>query len=238
MQKDDIYRLKKLPLFAEIADANFDRIIRPSFVQSFPARTVLLKEDEPADFLFVVLDGLVVMSAKSDDSETVLEVLGAADVFILAAVLNDDVCLQTAQTLTSARILMVPSSLVREILNEDNGFMRAVVFETARAYRKLVKELKAHKLRSSIQRLANWIIRESLATERTDVVVLQYEKRVLAAYLGMTPENLSRSFASLSEYGVTTHASSIKIGDYNKLWQFASPSPLIDRHEPALQPRT
>ena len=238
MHKDDVDRLRKLPLFAEMADVNFERIIRPSFVQSFPARTVLLKEDEAADFLFVVLDGLVVMSAKSGESETVLEVLRMADVFILAAVLNDDICLQTAQTLTSSRILMVPSSLVRGILNEDNGFMRAVVFETARAYRKLVKELKTHKLRSSAQRLANWIIRESLTAENNDVVILQYEKRVLASYLGMTPENLSRSFASLADYGVTTQSSSIKIGDYNKLWQFASPSPLIDRHEPLLQSKT
>ena len=77
-----------------------------------------------------------------------------------------------------------------------------------------------------------------LTAENNDVVVLQYEKRVLASYLGMTPENLSRSFASLADYGVTTQSSSIKIGDYNKLWQFASPSPLIDRHEPLLQSKT
>ncbi len=37
--------------------------------------------------------------------------------------------------------------------------MRAIVFETARAYRRLVKELKAQKLRSSVQRLANWIVK-------------------------------------------------------------------------------
>lgn len=98
MRKEDIDALKNLPLFMDMADATFERIMRPSFVQSFPPRTTLIKEDEPADFLFAILDGLVLMSAKSDDGETALEILRAADIFILAAVLNDDVCLQTAQT--------------------------------------------------------------------------------------------------------------------------------------------
>ena len=233
MRKDDIDALKNLPLFTDMADATFERLVRPSFVQSFPPRTTLITEDEPADFLFVILDGLVLMSAKSDDGGTALEILRAGDIFILAAVLNDDVCLQTAQTLTPTRVLMAPSSLVRDLMSEDTGFMRAIVFETARAYRRLVKELKAQKLRSSVQRLANWIVRESLLNDGTDVVMIPYEKRTLAAYLGMTPENLSRSFTTLGSHGVSVHASAIRITNRNKLLQFAAPSNLIDKQEPA-----
>ena len=233
MRKEEIDALRNLPLFTDMADATFERLVRPSFVQSFPPRTTLIREDEPADFLFAILDGLVLMSAKSDDGETALEILRADDIFILAAVLNDDVCLQTAQTLTPTRVLMVPSSLVRDLMSEDVGFMRAIVFETARAYRRLVKELKAQKLRSSVQRLANWIVKESLLNDGADVVMIPYEKRTLAAYLGMTPENLSRNFATLGSHGVTVQASAIKITNKNKLLQFAAPSHLIDRQEPA-----
>lgn len=233
MRKEDIEALRNLPLFMDMADTIFERIVRPSFVQAFPPRTTLIREDEPADFLFVILDGLVLMSAKSDEGETALEILRTNDIFILAAVLNDDVCLQTAQTLTPTRVLMVPSSLVRDLMSEDTGFMRAIVFETARAYRRLVKELKTQKLRSSVQRLANWIVKESMLNNGADVVIIPYEKRTLAAYLGMTPENLSRSFATLHSHGVSVQASAIKITNKNKLLQFAAPSHLIDRQEPA-----
>ncbi len=233
MRREEIDALRNLPLFMDMADATFERIVRPSFVQSFPPRTTLIREDEPADFLFAILDGLVLMSAKSDDGETALEMLRADDIFILAAVLNDDVCLQTAQTLTPTRVLMVPSSLVRDLMSEDVGFMRAIVFETARAYRRLVKELKAQKLRSSVQRLANWIVKESLLNGGGDVVMIPCEKRTLAAYLGMTPENLSRNFATLGSHGVSVQASVIRITNKNKLLQFAAPSHLIDRQEPA-----
>ncbi len=127
---------------------------------------------------------------------------------------------------------MIPSSLVRSMMSEDSGFMQAIVFELARSYRRLVKELKTQKLRNSVQRLANWIVKESLANNGTDVVTIPYEKRILAAYLGMTPENLSRSFANLGAHGVSVQASAVKIIDYDKLLAFASPSPLIDKEEP------
>lgn len=231
MRKDDTDILRRLPLFADITQTSFERIISPSFAQSFPPKTTLLKENEHADFLYVILDGLVLMSAKSNEGETALEILGAVDVFILAAVLNDDVCLQTAQTLTTTRILMIPATLVRDLMSQDVGFMRAIVFETARAYRRLVKELKTQKLRSGVQRLANWILKESLTSAEPDVVVIPYEKRILAAYLGMTPENLSRSFAGLAPHGVSVQASHVRIFNKDKLLNFAVPSHLIDSRE-------
>lgn len=231
MREEDICALRSLPLFAKVDEKTFERIITPSFMQSFPPKTVLLKENAPADFLYVILDGLVLMSAKSHEAETALEILRAVDVFILAAVLNDDVCLQTAQTLVSTRVLMVPATLVRDLMSEDSGFMRAIVFETARAYRRLVKELKTQKLRSSVQRLANWILKESLTSADPDIVVIPYEKRILAAYLGMTPENLSRSFASLGMHGVSVELSTIRIVNSERLLRFAAPSHLIDSQE-------
>jgi CRP/FNR family transcriptional activator FtrB len=232
MRDEDILVLKTLPLFLGMRDKTFEFLIAPSFAQSFPPRTTLIEENQPSDFLFVVLDGLVLMSARSEEGETALEVLRSGDVFILAASLNNDVCLQSAQTLTAARVLMIPSSLVRSMMSEDSSFMQAIVFELARSYRRLVKELKTQKLRNSVQRLANWIVKESLANNGTDVVTIPYEKRILAAYLGMTPENLSRSFANLGAHGVSVQASAVKIIDYDKLLAFASPSPLIDKEEP------
>lgn len=38
-----------------------------------------------------------------------------------------------------------------------------------------MKELKAQKLRSSVQRLANWIVKESLLNDGADVVMIPYE---------------------------------------------------------------
>lgn len=234
MHIDDIETLRRLNIFQGVKESTFSRAIAPSFLQSFPAGTVLLRENTSADFLYIVLEGLVEMSAASNDSDTVTEILGPVNLFILAAVLNDNVCLQSARTLTPARILMIPAPLIRELLGEDQSFMRAVVFELARAYRRTVKELKKQKLRSGAKRLANWILREYARQGQNVAMKLPFEKRVLASYLGMTPENLSRGFATLAQYGVQASGGNILLSDLVALTGFANPSPLIDGEEPSV----
>jgi len=235
MRSDDVEKLKHLNILEGVKQSTFEKIIVPSFLQSFPAGTVLLEENSPADFLYITLEGLVEMSASSMKNETVIEILGPTSLFILAAVLNNDVSLQSARTLTPARILMIPASLIRDLMVEDSDFMRSVVFELARAYRRTVKELKRQKLRHGTQRLANWLLREDDNQGGSGAIRLLFEKRVLASYLGMTPENLSRGFAVLADYGVVSDGSRIELCDRATLERFASPSFLIDAAEPTMR---
>ncbi|MCA0423330.1 MAG: cyclic nucleotide-binding domain-containing protein [Proteobacteria bacterium] len=234
MRAEDIEKLKCLKIFRGVMENTFQRAIAPSFLQSFPAGTILLEESKPADFLYIVLDGLVEMSSSATGEETVIEILGPVNLFILAAVLNNDVCLQSARTLTPARILMVPATLIRELLGEDHDFMRAVVFELASAYRRTVKELKNQKLRRGTERLANWLLREERHQGGDGRLTIPYEKRILATYLGMTAENLSRGFSALAAHGVNIKGLQIDIVDIGKLTDYARPSPLIDDGEPQL----
>ena len=57
---------------------------------------------------------------------------------------------------------------------------------------------------------------------------LNSEKRRLASFLGMTPENLSRAFKALEPYGVAVNGHQIEIKDPEELARFAKPNHLID----------
>ena len=61
-----------------------------------------------------------------------------------------------------------------------------------------------------------------------DIIEMHFDKRTLASHLGMTPENLSRSFSLLKKYGVRNLGRDIVIDDPSALKQFANPNPLID----------
>ncbi len=54
------------------------------------------------------------------------------------------------------------------------------------------------------------------------------EKKRLASFLGMTPENLSRAFKGLEPYGVKVAGTQIMITDLKELTRYAKPNPLID----------
>jgi CRP/FNR family transcriptional activator FtrB len=87
----------------------------------------------------------------------------------------------------------------------------------------IVRQVKDLKLRSSTQRLGCYLL--ALAREQNveGEFRLPYDKRLLAGRLGMTPENLSRAFASLREYGVETHGSRVALHNPAALEAFAAP---------------
>ena len=122
---------------------------------------------------------------------------------------------------------------VRNVFDKDAAFARAIVGELAARYRDVMRDLKANKLRPSLERLANYILR--LAPKRgaqklgnTTSFKLPIEKRTLASYLGVAPEHLSRALAQLAEHGVIISGQTITIKDKKRLQHLARPHLLID----------
>ncbi len=149
--------------------------------------------------------------------------------FILAATIKDAPYLMSARTLEKSRIILLPSEDVRQVFEKDGAFARAIVTELSQCYRAVVKNTKDLKLRTSLERLANYLLRQMGRTGSSAFDLLM-EKRRLASFLGMTPENLSRAFKGLEPYGVRVDGNHIKITDTEELMRFAKPSPLIDDH--------
>lgn len=231
MRPADIEEMRQIKLFRDCRQETFDALLRAAYLQRFPRGVVLIQENEPADFLYVVVEGLVEMFASHAGRETTVEFIDPMGTFILAAVLKDQVYLQSARTLERSRVLLIPAESVRDAMRQDDAFMSAVVSELATCYRILVKELKDQKLRTGLERLANWLLRTNRLQGGRGIVEIGVEKRILASRLGMTPENLSRGFASLCSYGVEVAGAVVTLHDVEELTRFARPNPLIDNPE-------
>jgi CRP/FNR family transcriptional activator FtrB len=228
MRLEDAGEIRQLALFRDCADDTFESLVRAGFLQRFPPGVVLIQENDPADFLYIVVEGLVEMYAANAGRETTIGFVYPIGTFILAAVLKDQVYLQSARTLEKSRVLMIPAENVREAMRTDAAFMSAIVTELATCYRNVIKDLKSQKLRSGTERLANWLLRAERQQGGKGVVRLKVGKRVLASRLGMTPENLSRAFATLGPYGVEVDGPTIHLKDVGDLDKLAKSSPLID----------
>ncbi len=228
MRSIDLPLVRELDLFAEMEEANFDELMQAAFLQRFPPQVQLITEGDPADFLYIMVEGGVELFASNNGRETSIEIMRPVTTFILAAVLRDAPYLMSGRTVENSKILMVPSENVRAIFARDQVFARAVVRELAARYRGVVKSLKNHKLRNAVERLANFLLRTEAEQGGSGVVQLQVDKRTLAALLGMTPENLSRAFATLKPYGVEVSGREIRLAKIDDLRSLAKPSPLID----------
>lgn len=228
MRIAELELIRDLPLFHDIAPEHFDKLTESALLQRFPARVELIHEGALPDFLHVVVEGSIELYSQHNGHETTLDILGPLATFILAAVIRDEPYLKSARTLTEARILMIPAKALRDAFGRDSAFARAIVNELATRYRSIVRALKNEKQRTSCERLANWILKTDAAQGGTGHVAFEYDKRTLASLLGMTPENLSRSFSQLKNHGIRSASRGVVIEDRSALEHYSQPTPLID----------
>ncbi len=228
MPESDFPDIRSLHLFAGIEDQHFRALMRGAYVQNFPPQIELISEGDPSDFLHIMLSGSVDLFSTWNGRETSMATVRPIATFILAATIRNAPYLMSARTLEKSRIALVPSQDVRAVFDVDHDFARAIVSELAQCYRTVVKNTKDLKLRTSLERLANYILRQQDRAGGAAEFELNFEKRRLASFLGMTPENLSRAFKGLQPYGVAVNGNRISVKDRNDLERFAKPSPLID----------
>lgn len=215
--------IARLPLFREMQDEQRERIFSGAFLQVFPPQLTLFEIGQHADFLHVLVDGLVELYATSAGRDTTMRIIEPVTSFIQAAVVTDMPYLMSARTLAPSRILLIPAPLMREVIKEDTALMQATMRELAIAYRNMVRALTDMKLRQSAERLGNLILQQERRQGGTGKVRLRAEKRLLASLLGMTPENLSRAFAVLGSHGLAVNGAELTIVDRAALEAYSKP---------------
>ncbi|USG62516.1 cyclic nucleotide-binding domain-containing protein [Sneathiella marina] len=228
MRSADLPEVRSIHLFQAMEEETFDSIVKAAYFQTFPDHVVLIEEGDPADFLYVVVEGCVELYASANGRETTMAMVSPVGTFILAAVLKDAVHLMSARTSQRSRILMIPSEDIRAAFVKDPAFAGAIIQELANCYRSVVKEHKNLKLRTGVERLANRLLRYHNDQGCHGFLLLPHDKRTLASLLGMAPENLSRAFNTLKPYGVTVDGAKVHLGDISALEALAKPSQLID----------
>ncbi|WP_454618296.1 helix-turn-helix domain-containing protein [Bradyrhizobium cenepequi] len=228
LRAQEILQVKALPLFSEVAPQQLESLLGAALLQQFPSGVDLIHEGDSADFLHVLVEGLVEIFTEQGGTEWGISLVEPVSTFILAAVVSDQPYLNSARTIRESRILLIPAERVRAVFDQDVEFARIVARELAFAYRGVIKKLKGYMARSSVERLANWILAEAQKNSSQANIVLPFDRGTLASHIGTTREHLSRSLAQLTEHGVRIRGREIVIDRQDLLEAFARPQQLID----------
>lgn len=232
MRDDERPGLRRLPLFREMMTPTFDSVMEIAYSQSFPPQLELIRQGEYADFLHILVEGAVELRAQWNGHESIMGFVRPVSTFILAACVCDAPYLMSAWTLERSRIVMIPAADLRAALRRDPDFAMAAMRELGEGYRTFVRHAKNLKLRNSRERLAAYILQQSQLADDASTVFLPVEKRHLASYLGMTPENLSRTVKALQADGVRMKGMQVTITDRAQLMAVAGPDLLMDGPDP------
>ncbi len=220
--------IRSHPLWAGCAPSTIERLLRQSVVRSFSSGAAIAQEKAPADFLHVVISGTVELFARYRNQESEFALIKAPHAFIVAAVILNRPNLTSARALEPCDILMLPAGQVREAFDGDEIFARRMANELAHSYRTVAREVKSQTLLTAIERLANWLLDRDAETGGFHRFAIPFDKKALAARLGMAREVLSRALATLGKYDVRVRGAMVEIRDPAALFRLARPKPSFD----------
>jgi CRP/FNR family transcriptional activator FtrB len=183
---------------------------------------VLFRQGEPLEELNILLSGFVAATRGRPGGDAFTDVIGPTRPLGFAAAMRGTASPNGARTVTSARLVVIPAKELRAVVREKPDLALPFLDHALVALHEQGLELCNVKLRSSVQRLAEYLLGLVLDVETNPArFVLPYEKRFLAAKIGCSQENLSRGFAALRKIGVETKASLVVIKDVAALRAFA-----------------
>jgi CRP/FNR family transcriptional activator FtrB len=225
--------LETLPLFRGLSEAKRGDLLHHAVVHAVASGTVLFEQGEAPNFQLVVLSGSVQLIGKSAEGrEVLIEVVRPPDLVIPAAVVTSAPYLMQARAPEASRVLLIHAAAFRAALGQDPALAHAVIGSLARQFRRMVRQVKNLKLRSSTERVGSYVLALSARQGTPGRALLPYEKNLIASELGMTRESFSRALSSLEKAGMRVAGQTIEITDRARLAAVSAPDPLIDETDP------
>jgi CRP/FNR family transcriptional activator FtrB len=217
--------LSATPLLRDLTDSVLNRLAAISKIVNAPEDTEICRQGDPADELFIVLEGqLAGFSTAANGTTAVVEVIRTGETLGLATLLARLPRLLGVRTVTPSSLISIDAHGLLALVAQEPSLVTALLRAEANEFHALVRQVCDLKLRTTAQRLGCYLL--SLATERhgnATALRLPFDKRLLAARLGCRQENLSRAFASLRGFGVETHGARVILHDIASLKAYSEP---------------
>jgi CRP-like cAMP-binding protein len=218
LEERDLAVLGRVPLFAGLKPSSLADLLTEASIRHFARTALLFAKGDPARQFYVVLDGWVQLYRQTADGrESVIALFARGDSFAEAVMFLGGTFPVSGAVVDEARLLVVPAEPFRRALQADNALCFKMMASMALHLRRLVGQIEQLTVRSSTERLAQFLLKLAGTGAESAIVHLPYDKGLVAARLGMQPETLSRALARLRRLGVETTGRRVAIRDIDAL---------------------
>ncbi|MCC0043923.1 MAG: Crp/Fnr family transcriptional regulator [Brucellaceae bacterium] len=223
LQHEDAEVLSKSPMLRAIGPDLRQRFLDTVTIEEFEKRHPLFREGDPARAFYFVIRGWVQLSRiDATGKEAAVGLFGPGESFGEAAMFLGNKYPVDAHVVEAARLARVDSDRMMKLLETNSGLCFAMLGSMSLHLHKLVARLSGDRLQKADLRLAAYLVDLSPAGSQSACIKLPIDKGVLASTLGMAPEALSRSFATLKQAGVVVEGRNIHLYNVDALRAFAS----------------
>lgn len=188
-----------------------------------PKDSSIIYHGDDAACLWLVLKGWVKLTRQTPDGkETIVGLCTQDDVFGEASLFRHARYPYNAVAIgADAELATIPADALRELVGADSALSANIMVMLNDRMAQAQLKLEHMNTLSAAQRLGCFLLRLcSTQTHGQATLQIPIEKHVLAAYLGMKPETLSRSQQQLKPLGILTNGATIRIEDIEHLRDF------------------
>jgi len=217
----DLDAVRRTPLFSDLSEADLTILLQGASARAFESEAWLFSARDPADRMFVVVEGAVrLLAIRADGGETTIEVVGPDLSFAEAAIFASATYPVHAMAMAGSRLVSIPAASILRAVRENHAIGMQMLGSLSRWQLRLMTELRQLKGLTPAQRLAWYLLGLTDATEGSASVPLPYRKSVIASRIGITPESFSRALARLRRLGIESRGQQIEIVDVAALRDF------------------
>ena len=219
----DFRIVSRIAVFRGLKSETVEKIIAPATAVMLRPHEWLFRQGDPATAFFIVIDGWIKLyRITASGDEAVIHVLTNGESFAEAVAFTGNRYPATAEAVSDARVARIPADYIVRAIRESPDIALAMIASTSQHLHHLVQQVEQLKAQSGVQRVAEFLASLSLVEQGSCAIALPYDKVLIAARLGLTPESLSRAFARLRSVGVAVNASHVVVKDVAKLRELAA----------------
>lgn len=134
---DRILLMREIPMFSRLAPEDLEKIAEVAVEQLFPAGTVICREGEAGDSLYVIVQGSVKVLKKTGGDQTLLAIRGEGEFVGEMAILESTMRFATLQADTDVRMLVLEGGAFKTILRDRPEVAISVLQHMSRRLREL-----------------------------------------------------------------------------------------------------
>lgn len=210
--------LRDVPMFATVDGQLSQQLMRDAKLESFEDAQTIFRQGDRALHVAIVLDGFVKLTrTASCGDETLINICNVGESLYEALTPDGETYRVGAEAIGPTQVMKLSAPRFRYLLRESPAFAAAVIDEAMRKVSGLIGEIESLKGQTAEQRLARFLLSLCPPEVESCCIRLPYDKRLIAARLGVKQETLSRAFAKLREIGVRTETRDVSIDNVARL---------------------
>lgn len=205
--------LKQFGLFKKLPNAIIEQLSQRATLAEVPRRKIVMQKGEVAHSLGLLLDGrLQGVDMTLDGHEAGLYFIEPNDFFGELSVIDQQPAPEFVVALSSARFIMVPSSIIQQLIHASPEIAAIINARLAQRLRESISQRSLLAMPTPMQRICAQLLKISHQSPTGEATIKHAPThQELAIMINVTRETVTRAFQKLQKSGIIKRNGNILI---------------------------